>query len=221
MCFQIDRAMKYPSTESCFRVDVLEECLTDLIEDYFLERIHESMNKYAEFLSEVQVETNKSESVYEADVKTADLGEPRRDPHQSHASRVPWDEDLETGGSESDETDAGSARELSAPDATRVKTQTKRPTPELKPLLANLRYEFLGPDHSFPVIVNADLNPDQIAKLLEKLKLHQGAIGYSINNLKGISPSICLHRIFLEEDHKPSVEHQRRLNPNLKEVVKK
>jgi hypothetical protein len=91
------------------------------------------------------------------------------------------------------------------------------PTPELKPLPANLRYEYLGPNNSYPVIVNACLSPEQTAKLLEKLKIHKGAIGYSIKDLKGINPTICSHRILLEDCHKPSVEHQRRLNPNLKE----
>ncbi|KAM2032529.1 hypothetical protein ACFX1T_014533 [Malus domestica] len=46
------------------------------------------------------------------------------------------------------------------------------------------------------------------------------AIGWSIADIKGISPSICMHRILLEDNYKPSVEHQRRLNPNMKEVVR-
>ncbi|XP_078170268.1 uncharacterized protein LOC144564543 [Carex rostrata] len=202
VCFQIDRAMKYPSTESCFRVDVLEECLTDLVEDYLLERTNESLNAHFEFLSEMQVETRSSEACG-ADVKAADLGELGCESSTPHATLIRDD----------------ASRIIS--NATHINDQAEKTTPELKPLPANLRYEFLGPNHSFPVIVNAELDPDQTAKLLEKLKLHQGAIGYSINDLKGISPSICSHRIFLEDDHKPSVEHQRRLNPNLKKVVKK
>ena len=95
---------------------------------------------------------------------------PGCDLHESHASRVEHPEDPETRGSKSDEAE----RDLSAHDASRVKTQTKGSTPQLKPLPANLRYEFLGPDHSYPIIVNADLNPNQTAKLLEKLRLHQG-----------------------------------------------
>ena len=39
--------------------------------------------------------------------------------------------------------------------------------------------------------------------------------------LKGIDPSICMHRIHFEDDAKPSHEMQRRLNPNMKEVVMK
>ncbi|CAA7052874.1 unnamed protein product [Microthlaspi erraticum] len=36
-----------------------------------------------------------------------------------------------------------------------------------------------------------------------------------------ISPELCTHRIILEDESSSSIEHQRRLNPNLKEVVKK
>ena len=32
---------------------------------------------------------------------------------------------------------------------------------------------------------------------------------------------MCIHRILLEDGHKPSVEAQRRLNPTIKEVVRK
>ena len=46
-------------------------------------------------------------------------------------------------------------------------------------------------------------------------------IGYSIDDMKGINPATCSHIIYLEKGSKPSREHQRRLNPNLQEVVKK
>ena len=39
--------------------------------------------------------------------------------------------------------------------------------------------------------------------------------------MKGISPSIFMHKILLEENAKTSIEHQRRLNPVMKEVVLK
>ncbi|CAA7035420.1 unnamed protein product [Microthlaspi erraticum] len=46
-------------------------------------------------------------------------------------------------------------------------------------------------------------------------------IGYTLDDIKGISPDLCIHRIHLEDESKSSIEPQRRLNPNLKEVVKK
>jgi len=44
---------------------------------------------------------------------------------------------------------------------------------------------------------------------------------YTLNDFKGIHPSVCMHRILMEDDYKPSIEHQRRLNPNMQDVVKK
>jgi hypothetical protein len=72
-----------------------------------------------------------------------------------------------------------------------------------------------------PVIIASDLQDDQESNLLDVLKEHMKAIGWSVGDLKGIDPSICMHRIHLEDNVKPSREAQRRLNPNMKEVVMK
>ncbi|GJS61446.1 hypothetical protein Tco_0656230 [Tanacetum coccineum] len=40
-------------------------------------------------------------------------------------------------------------------------------------------------------------------------------------NIKGIDSSFCTHKILMEDEFKPSVQPQRRVNPNIKEVVKK
>ncbi|CAM8921267.1 unnamed protein product [Rhodiola kirilowii] len=90
---------------------------------------------------------------------------------------------------------------------------------ELKPLPSNLRYEFLGSNATFPVIVGATLNEDETSKLVHVLKANRKALGYSIDDITGISPSLCMHRINLEENVKPSRELLRRLNPKLGEVV--
>ncbi|KAK9034765.1 hypothetical protein V6N11_076822 [Hibiscus sabdariffa] len=50
---------------------------------------------------------------------------------------------------------------------------------------------------------------------------HQKAIGWTMADLKGISPTICMHKIMLEECHSNSVEPQRRLNPAMTKVVMK
>ena len=66
-----------------------------------------------------------------------------------------------------------------------------------------------------------NLSPTQEVQLLEVLKAHKAAIGWTIADLKGISPSICMHHIYTEESAKPVSEMQRRLNPNMREVVKR
>ena len=58
-------------------------------------------------------------------------------------------------------------------------------------------------------------------KLLRVLKEHQEAIGWSLADIKGIRPSMCMHRILLEDDSRPIIEAQRRLNLTMKEVVRK
>jgi hypothetical protein len=100
-----------------------------------------------------------------------------------------------------------------------TQTSPNSPKVELKPLPSTLRYEYLGPNESYLVIIHAALNKDQTDRLLSKLRAYQAAIGYIIEDLKGIIPSICMRRILIEDDHKPTAKAQRRLNPNLKEVV--
>ncbi len=73
----------------------------------------------------------------------------------------------------------------------------------------------------YPIIINASLSKIEEEKLLRELMTYNKAIGYKIEDLKGINPSICMHRIPMEENSKPTIEHQRRLNPNMKEVIKK
>ncbi|GER31730.1 DNA-directed RNA polymerase subunit beta' [Striga asiatica] len=72
-----------------------------------------------------------------------------------------------------------------------------------------------------PVIIFAELNRDEERELLDVLKRNQKAIGWSLGDIKGISPATCMHRIILEEGVKPFRDSQRRLNPNMMEVVKK
>ncbi|KAG7529619.1 Ribonuclease H-like superfamily [Arabidopsis suecica] len=97
----------------------------------------------------------------------------------------------------------------------------KAPKIDLKPLPAGLRYAFLGENSTYPVMVNASLNPAELTLLLSKLRNHRKPLGYSLDDIAGISLDVCMHRIHLEDESKSSVEHQRKLNPNLNEVVKK
>ena len=100
-------------------------------------------------------------------------------------------------------------------------SEEKPPKLELKPLPTHLKYAFLGEQDTFPVIISSSLDVTQETQLLEILKTHRTALGWTIADIKGISPLICTHRIHLEEDVKPSRQPQRRLNPIMKEVVKK
>ncbi|XP_048621486.1 uncharacterized protein LOC125591380 [Brassica napus] len=100
-------------------------------------------------------------------------------------------------------------------------SELKAPKVDLKPLPKGLKYAFLGPNNTYLVIVNSELDEIELHALLKELRKYRKAIGYSLDDIKGISPSLCTHRIHLENESMSSIEHQRRLNPNLKEVIKK
>jgi hypothetical protein len=95
------------------------------------------------------------------------------------------------------------------------------PDVDLKPLPKGLKYKFLGLDKTYPVIVTDELSPEENKKLLILLKKHRKVIGYSINDLKGLSPAFCTHRIPMDDQCKPVMDHQRRLTHAMREVVKK
>ena len=100
-------------------------------------------------------------------------------------------------------------------------SEEEHPALELKQLPEHLKYAFLGEENRFPVVISSYLSLSEENRLLEVLKKHKKAIGWTIGDIKGINPHTCMHHIFLEEDTKPFRYMQRRLNPTLKEVVKK
>jgi len=71
------------------------------------------------------------------------------------------------------------------------------------------------------VIIFASLAAEQEEKLLLVLKKHKKAIGWTLADIPGISPSTCMHRILLEDGAKPVRQPQQRLNPVILDVVKK
>ncbi|KAG9458256.1 hypothetical protein H6P81_002764 [Aristolochia fimbriata] len=112
---------------------------------------------------------------------------------------------------ESKEELAAEIKEQGAPEA---------PKPELKPLPSNLKYVFLEKNDK-PIIISSCLTGLEEKKLIEVLSKHLKAIGWSLSDIEGINPKICTHRILMEDNYKPSIQPQKRLNPTLQEVVKK
>jgi len=94
------------------------------------------------------------------------------------------------------------------------------PIVELKPLPSHLKYVFLGENDTLPVIISSKLTCEQEVCLVNVLREHKSAIGWTIADIKGISPTTCMHRILLEENSKPIKQPQRRLNPPMMNVVK-
>ena len=90
---------------------------------------------------------------------------------------------------------------------------------DLKPLPVELKYAYLEENNQYPVVTFSLLNASQESSLLEVLRKNKQAIGWKISYLKGISPLVCTHHIYLEEEEKPVRQPQRRLNPHMQEVV--
>ena len=95
------------------------------------------------------------------------------------------------------------------------------PSLELTPLPDHLKYAYLDTEQRLPVIISSNLREDQEEKLLYVLRVHKKAIGWTLADIPGISPAICMHRILLEDESKPVRQPQRRLNPTILDVVKK
>ncbi|RVW34716.1 Transposon Ty3-G Gag-Pol polyprotein [Vitis vinifera] len=90
----------------------------------------------------------------------------------------------------------------------------------LKPLPVELKYTYLEENNQCPVVISSSLTSHQENCLMEVLKRCKKAIGWQISDLKGISPLVCTHHIYMEEEAKPICQFQRRLNPHLQEVVR-
>ncbi|GJX05210.1 reverse transcriptase domain-containing protein [Tanacetum coccineum] len=81
---------------------------------------------------------------------------------------------------------------------------------ELKDLPPHLEYAFLEGDNKLPVIIAKDLSVGEKAALIKVLQSHKRAIAWKLSDIKGINPEFCTHKILMEEDYTPAVQHQRR-----------
>nr|GEX61082.1 reverse transcriptase domain-containing protein [Tanacetum cinerariifolium] len=94
------------------------------------------------------------------------------------------------------------------------------PEVELKDLPPHLEYAFLEDDNKLPVIIVKDLSVEEKTALITVLKSHKRAIAWKLSDIKGIDPEFCIHKILMEEDFKPAVQHQRRVNLKIHDVIK-
>nr|GEU28721.1 reverse transcriptase domain-containing protein [Tanacetum cinerariifolium] len=91
---------------------------------------------------------------------------------------------------------------------------------KLKDLPPHLEYAFLEGDDKFPVITVKNLSVEEKTALITVLKSHKQAIAWKLSDIKGIDPEFCTHKILIEEDFEPAVQHQRRVNPKIHDVIK-
>ncbi|GJR82901.1 hypothetical protein Tco_0153686 [Tanacetum coccineum] len=75
-------------------------------------------------------------------------------------------------------------------------------------------------DNKVTVIIAKELSLGEKADLIKVLKSHKRAIAWKLSDIQGINPEFCTHKILMEEDYKPTVQHQRRVNPKIHDVIK-
>ncbi|GJV35384.1 reverse transcriptase domain-containing protein [Tanacetum coccineum] len=95
------------------------------------------------------------------------------------------------------------------------------PELELKDLPPHLEYAFLEGTDKLPVIIAKDLKYEDKTTLLNVLRSHKRAIAWKMSDIKGIDPKFCTHKILMEDNVKPTMQHQRQFNPKIHKVIKK
>ncbi|XP_052621445.1 uncharacterized protein LOC128127117 [Lactuca sativa] len=80
------------------------------------------------------------------------------------------------------------------------------PTLEFKAHPDHLKYAYLGEEETLPVIISTKLAREEEKELVGILKKYKESIGWTIADIKGLSPSLCMHKILMEEDFKPTRE---------------
>jgi hypothetical protein len=108
---------------------------------------------------------------------------------------------------------------LEPTNTTLVPSIDQAPILELKQLPTHLKYAYLGDNETLPIIA-VEFSFREEDKLLRILREHKTVIGWTIADIKGISPSKCMHKILLEDEARLTRDAQRRLNPHMKQVVR-
>nr|GEU93028.1 reverse transcriptase domain-containing protein [Tanacetum cinerariifolium] len=94
------------------------------------------------------------------------------------------------------------------------------PPPNQRNYMPEVRKELKICDDKLPVIIAKDLSVEEKIALITILKSHKRAIAWKLSDIKGINPEFCTHKILIEEDFTPAVQHQRRVNPKIYDVIK-
>ncbi|GJR70688.1 reverse transcriptase domain-containing protein [Tanacetum coccineum] len=197
MIFNIDSAMKhsYSNDDTCFIIDIIDEILKEDF-DALLDESSKILHSSEGTLLEEEIFAKFDEFM----AMTAD----------------------ENSDSESDTKDPPFEKITINTDY-KIKTSLKEPPMnlKLKPLPDNLEYVFLEEPSFLPVIISSQLSKEKKNKLIFVVKKHKQAFAWKTTDIPGICPSFYKHKIQLLDDKKAVIQKQRRLNPNMQEVVKK
>ncbi|GJV88090.1 hypothetical protein Tco_1532028, partial [Tanacetum coccineum] len=195
--FNIDSAMKhsYSNDDTCFSIDVIDEILE---EDF--DALLDEGSKILQSIEGTLLEEEIFAKFDEFMEMTAD----KNFNSESNTEDSPFEK-------------------ITINTDYKIKTSIEEPLTdlELKPLPDNLEYVFLEEPSFLPIIISSQLSKEKKRKLIFVLKKHKQAFAWKTTDIHGICSSFRKHKIQLLDDKKPVVQKQRRLNPNIQEVVKK
>ena len=206
--FNLSDSIKYPSEDhSCFPIDIVDSLAQGYLEDLSDDVLEKVVTRG------VEVKTKGAESRLTHGMHNLPYAVP---PSEEFIEIVAALESLP-------KHDGKSPNIESIPISTNklLPSIIQAPILELKPLPSHLKYIFLGENETLPAIISSSLTAQEEEKLMRVLTEFKSALGWTLADIKGISPTTCMHHIFLEEGAKPTREAQRRLNPPMMEVVKK
>nr|GFA87577.1 reverse transcriptase domain-containing protein [Tanacetum cinerariifolium] len=195
--FNLNQTMRYSLTYDVTlvnRVDVIDVTCEDFVQDV-LDFQYNPKN----FLNDDSIPTGIENPVYDSD---GDIPFLEKLLNEDPSSFLPMD--------------------LKLAEESKEKSSVEEPPElELKELPSHLEYAFLEDSNKLAVIIAKNIKVDEREALLNVLKSHKWAIAWKISNIKGIDPRFCTHKILMEDDYKPAVQSQRRVNPKIHHVIKK
>ncbi|GKE67199.1 hypothetical protein Tco_1521360 [Tanacetum coccineum] len=208
--FDVDQSIKRPPNEDdeCYGIDDLDDTINmetqellanDKSDSFLLKGLEKSIN---------QSDLESCESLGNKSYDDSDLEKPIWFIDFFNTPYSVAQETARPDGVESEHLYSASANEI----------DEKRH--ELKILPHHLEYAYLHGDKSFLIIISSKLSEKEKVLLLQVLEKRKGAIAWKMSDIKGISPSFCTHKILMEDDFKPVIQPQRRLNPKVQDVVK-
>ncbi|KAL1569734.1 hypothetical protein AAHA92_01175 [Salvia divinorum] len=196
--FSIDEAMKKPmDVENLHSVDVIDPLVQEYLEEEFLRDGCDGAELSNLIEAEVAswCETVKTQSLTDQEISAAIQDFCQRPPSAGSSGIL----------------QLASVKKMPGTEEPNLGNMEKNPLPleanpgkkELKQLPPDLKYAYLGEKETLPIIMSSKLTKGQEEKLLEVLRRNKKAISWTLSDLVGLSPNLCMHHIRLEEGRKP------------------
>ncbi|GJW40824.1 DNA-directed DNA polymerase [Tanacetum coccineum] len=208
--FDVDQSIKRPTTEDdeCYGIDDLDNTINEEAQELLA---NEEPDSFLSRELEKSIDQSDLEYCESADRNNDDDSDSKNSIRRINYVNTPYQVAQET-----TERDEVKSEHLYSASANKI----DKKKPELKNLPQHFEYAYLHGYKSFPIIISSKLSKKEKLSLLQVLEKRKGAIAWKMSDIKGISPSYCTHKILMEDDYKPVIQPQRRLNSKVQDVVK-